>query len=180
MTIILAVVSGDGMIKAVYSCVLLKVVSEGLRASRRGCSTVAASQSLGRAGCVPYLHGVCLGSCPQSLLLGAAGTQRPLGLVTAPWLLPPLAPSLLLAPMPPHYHELFLTDSLPISHLEVLKEFVQFPRPGKRQEKNCSRGWLEKGIPRLSSPWPEGPEQVRSQSHSLGCNLWDRNNSVIH
>lgn len=68
MTMIIAVASGDGMIKAAYSCVPLKVGSEGLRATRRGCSTVAASQSLGRAGCVPCLHGVCLGSCPQSLL----------------------------------------------------------------------------------------------------------------
>lgn len=89
MTMIIAVASGDGMIKAAYSCVPLKVGSEGLRATRRGCSTVAASQSLGRAGCVPCLHGVCLGSCPQSLLLGAAGAHRPLGLVTALWLLPP-------------------------------------------------------------------------------------------
>lgn len=68
MTMIIAVASGDGMIKAAYSCVPLKVGSEGLQATRRGCSTVAASQSLGRAGCVPCLHGVCLGSCPQSLL----------------------------------------------------------------------------------------------------------------
>lgn len=90
MTMIIAVASGDGMIKAAYSCVLLKVGSEGLRATRRGCSTVAASQSLGRAGCVPCLHGVCLGSCPQSLLQGRKdrlGWSQPCGCCP-----PPLCP----------------------------------------------------------------------------------------